>query len=810
MEIDKNNSFTTETEDSIQIMDILYMCLARWRWFVLSLALTLGMAVIYILRTPPIYTRTATVLIKKDSKGKTASDIADFSEMGFFQSNVNINNELITFQSPSLMSEVVKRLKLDMNYYRPGRFHRDVVYGQTLPATASICELPEGMSASFTLQIEPDMTVTLSDFMLDDEEFDDKAQGRMLDSISTPIGKVVIMPTANYKAGESHTLYISRAKSLYGTVKHYLDHLSTALENEKSSIISLKMTDKSIQRAEDILNTLIQVYNENWVKDKNQVAVSTSQFIDERLSIIEQELGNVDNDISSYKSEHLLPDITAASSMYMAKSSKTDAEMTTLNNQVYMTRYIREYLADKRHNNELLPANSGTGNPSIESQIVQYNQMLLERNGIVSNSSPQNPIVINMDEQLASLRDVIVRSLDNQIELLNGQIANLEQIEKKTTTQIAASPSQAKYLLSVERQQKVKEALYLFLLQRREENELSRAFTAYNSRVITPPNGSPIPTAPVRSKILMIALLIGLMIPVGIVYLMEILNTRIRGRKDLESCTIPFIGEIPLHAARRRHGLQRFIKQKSENNSHQVVVKPGSRDIINEAFRVLRTNMEFMIEPGGRSNVIVVTSFNPGSGKSFITINMAVSLAIKEKRVLVIDGDLRHGSSSAYINSPSTGLSDYLSGRVDNLDKIIVPSKRFPYLHVLPVGTFPPNPTELLFSPRLKQLIETMRGQYDYVLIDCPPIELVADTQIIEKLADRTIFVVRAGLLERSMLPNLQNLYNEKKFKNMSLILNGTVGSGSYYGYRYGYRYGYHYGYGTSYHYGLNKKEKKE
>ncbi len=811
METAKNNTVTTPAEDSIQIMDILYLCLARWRWFVLSLVLSLGVAVIYILRTPPIYTRTATVLIKKDRRGKSASDIAGFSELGIFQSNININNELITFQSPALMSEVVKRLKLEMNYYRPGRFHRDVVYGRTLPATASLCELPEEMSAGFTLQIEPDQTVTLSDFVLNGQEFDDTASGRMLDSISTPMGKVVIAPTTNYKAGESYTLHVSRANQ-YGTVKNYLAHLVAALKDGQSSIIILTITDKSVQRAEEVLNTLIQVYNENWVKDKNQIAVSTSQFIDERLGIIEQELGNVDNDISSYKSEHLLPDVGAASSMYMAKSSQTDAEMTTLHNQVYMTRFIREYLADNRNNNELLPANSGTGNSSIESQISQYNQLLLERNSIVSNSSPQNPIVINMDEQLASLRDVMVRSLDSQIELLNGQIANLEKIEKKTTSQIAASPSQAKYLLSVERQQKVKEALYLFLLQKREENELSRAFTAYNTRIISPPDGSPAPTAPVRNKILLIGLLIGLMIPVGIIVLMETLNTRVRGRKDLENCTIPFIGEIPLHASRRHSGLQRFIniKEKDEKQGHKVVVKPGSRDIINEAFRVLRTNLEFMIEPGSRSNVIVVTSFNPGSGKSFITVNMAVSLAIKEKRVLVIDGDLRHGSSSAYVGSPSTGLSDYLSGRVDNLGKIIVTSQKFPHLHVLPVGTLPPNPTELLFSPRLKQIIESLRDQYDYVLIDCPPIELVADTQIIEKLADRTIFVVRAGLLERAMLPDLQNLYNEKKFKNMSLILNGTISSGSRYAYRYGYRYAYHYGYGGGYHYGSDKKEKEE
>ena len=294
-----------------------------------------------------------------------------------------------------------------------------------------------------------------------------------------------------------------------------------------------------------------------------------------------------------------------------------------------------------------------------------------------------------------------------------------------------------------------------------------------------------IPTAPVKKNILMVAFALGLLIPVVIIFMRENMNTRIRGRKDLESVTVPFIGEIP-QFTRKKKGL--FAKKPQEVKA--IVVKEGSRDIINEAFRVLRTNLEFMTGKDKRSNVIVVTSFNPGSGKSFLTMNIAVSFAIKGKKVLVIDGDLRHGSASSYIDSPAKGLSDYLGGRIDNLNEIIVSDSKHKSMDILPVGTIPPNPTELLFDERLKQVIDTVRERYDYVLIDCPPIELVADTQIIEKLADRTIFVVRAGLLERSMLAELDKIYGEKKYKNMSLILNGTEGSGGRYGYRYGYRYG--------------------
>lgn len=798
MAINQKNIKPGQQDDFLRIQDLLYLCLARWKWFVLSLMVTIGVATVYLLRTPAVYTHTASVLIKEDSKGKSvSSDLESFSEFGLFQSGTNVNNELITFQSPALMTEVVKRLRLDMNYFVPGKFHRQVAYGLTLPVDVTINDLPENESAGFTLKIQPDGTLYLSDFIRNGTDLDEKdVKGSLLDSITTPLGKIIIHTTPNYVKGEAYTLYVGKS-SLYNAVNSCSSNLSVSLNSEKASVIDLSFKDNSTQRAEDVLSMLISVYNENWVKDKNQIAVSTSMFINERLGVIERELGNVDEDISSYKSEHLLPDVQAASSMYMAQSSEANAQILSLNNQLYMTRYIRNYLANDANRTQLLPANSGIESANIESQIAEYNKQLLQRNSLVANSSTENPLVVDMDQALASMRGAIIRSIDNQIVTLNSQIKSLRQTEQQTTSRIAANPTQAKYLLSVERQQKVKEALYLFLLQKREENELSQAFTAYNTRIVTPPHGSMLPTSPVHKNIFMVAFALGLLIPVVIIFMRENMNTRVRGRKDLENLTIPFIGEIPLFT-RKKKG----ILGKKPQEVKAVVVKEGNRDIINEAFRVLRTNLEFMTGKDKTSNVIIMTSFNPGSGKSFLTMNIAMSLAIKGKKVLVIDGDLRHASASSYIDSPDKGLSDYLGGRIDNLDEIIVPDPKHKSMDILPVGTIPPNPTELLFDERLKQTIDTVREQYDYVLIDCPPVELVADTQIIEKLADRTIFVVRAGLLERSMLSELEKIYDEKKYKNMSLILNGTEGSGG----RYGYCYGYRYGYGSGYHYGSDGK----
>ncbi len=789
-----------QAEEYMRIQDLFYLCISRWKWFVLSLFITLSVATVYILRTPPVYTRSSAILIKEGSKGRSmSSDYGNFADMGFLRNQTNINNELLALRSPAVMLEVIKRLNLDMNYFVPGNFYKKVAYGTKLPVNVTIEGLPEYVTVGFTMKIFKDGKVKLFDFSKE-EDADKEVEGKLSDTIQTPIGKLVVAPSPHYVANKDYLIYVVR-NALYRAVNAYSANFSVSLNDENTSILRLSMKDVSTQRAEDILNTLITVYNENWIKDKNQIAVSTSQFINERLAVIEAELGDVDEDISSYKSEHLLPNVEAASSMYMAQSNQANAEIMALNNQMYMSRYIRNYLTSEANKNQLLPANSGIDNNNIERLISEYNAQLLQRNSLVANSSDANPLVVDMDKTLVELRQAIMGSIDNQMTAIENQLNSLQQKVQQTTERIAANPTQAKYLLSVERQQKVKESLYLYLLQKREENELSQAFTAYNTRVITPPHGSGRPTYPMTKNILMVAFVLGVMVPLIIIFLKESLNTKIRGRKDLDNVAIPYLGEIPLYVQKKK-GL--FAK-KQRRAKNAVVVKEGRRDIINEAFRVLRTNLEFMTEKSENANVILITSFNPGSGKSFLSLNIAVSLAIKNKKVLIIDGDFRHASTSSYIDSPAIGLSDFLNGREDNLENIIVVDNKYTHLHFLPVGTIPPNPTELLFDERMKYVIDEVRKEYDYVFIDCPPVEMVADTQILEKLADRSIFVVRAGLFERSMLAELEQLYIEKKYKNMAMILNGTEGNGGKYGYKYGYRYGYQYGYGYGYHYGSNK-----
>lgn len=789
----QRNTPVQSPQDFIRIQDLFYLCLGKWHWFVVSLAVCLGIAVWYLLTTPPVYTRSASILIKDDSKGKSAStDMETFSDFGLFTSNTNVNNEMGTLQSPDLMREVVSRLHLDMDYKVSGRFHRQTVYGRQLPISVSISDLPEDESATFTLQLSKGGKVTLSDIERNGESVGEmELKGNLGDTIPSGIGKIVVISTPYYTDDTETLLYVSRLPFGEATSTYSADLVVSQID-EKSNIITLSFKDVSTQRAEDVLNTLIAVYNENWVRDKNQIAISTSKFIDGRLGVIEGELGNVDDDISSYKSEHLLPDVQAAANMYMAQASEAKAAIKELDNQVYMARYIRNYLTNKSNSSQLLPANSGIDNPGIATQISEYNSKLLERNSLVSHSSEKNPLVVEMDASLSAMRSALLTSIDNLLVTLNAQIKSQRGYSGQATSQIASNPQQAKYLLSVERQQKVKESSYLYLLQKREENELSQAFTAYNIRIITMPGGSMIPTAPIKKNILLVAFALGLLVPIVIIFIRENMNTVVRGRKDLENMTAPFVGEIPL-AFQKSKWYSRKAKTKEEICA--IVVKEKSRNVINEAFRVVRTNLEFVVGKERESNVIMLTSANPGSGKTFITFNLATSLTIKGKRVIAIDLDLRKGSLSGYVGRPKEGISNYLIGETKTWQEIVRKPADDAKLDIIPVGMIPPNPTELLFTERLEQLINDLRKEYDYIFIDCPPVEIVADAAIINKLADITLFIIRAGLLDRGMLPEIERFYTDKKYSNMSVVLNGTDGGNGRYGYKYGYKYAYHYGY---------------
>ena len=787
-QVSKNTRQQPQEDDFVQIKAFLTLCLSKWYWFIISIVLAMSVAVIHLLKTPNIYTRTAELLIKEETKSKSSEKAFQnaVEDMGMGIMKSKVENELYIIQSPKLMLDVVKRLHLDMEYSTDGRFHKVVLYGTTLPYTVVADSLGDNSSASFTIHFNNN-DIEISDLVRGKDKFEHKVyKGRIGENIHTPVGPIKVVRSESYSGMDIPVLYVTK-KTARGAANFFSSKLRVS-QMKEADILQLVCNDVSTQRAEDVLSALILAYNESWVEDKNKITVSTLMFIDERLNVIEADLGNVDNDISSFKSEHLVPDVDEASKLYMRQSTETAKQLQELQTQQYMIRYVRNYLTSPSHKNQLLPANTGISTGGIEGQIVEYNDKLLQRNNIVSNSSETNPLVVDMDQILASMRSSILNSIDNQMMSLNTKIANIQKQERQANAQMAANPDQAKYLISVERQQKIKETLYLFLLQKREENELSQAFTAYNTRLVTPPMGGSTPIAPNKRNIMLVAFAVGLMIPVVFLFLKENLNTVVRGRKDVEKLTLPFAGEIPQLKSKKR-------LKKEEEDDAVLAVERNKRNIINEAFRVLRTNIEFMSK-NDNTKVMLFTSFNQGSGKTFLSMNLAVSFAVKGYKVLAIDGDLRHATLSRYVDSPKVGLSNYLVRQVEDYRDVLVHYPEYENFDVIPVGVNPPNPTELIGSDAFAQLMESVKSQYDYIIIDCPPIDIVADTQIIEKYVDRTLFVVRVGLMERGLLDDLERMYEEQRFKNLSLVLNGSQEDNGRYGYRYGYHYGYYHYYG--------------
>lgn len=792
-----------QNDNTLPIIDLLYLCAANWHWFAASLFITLSIAALYILMTPPVYMSRASVLIKDDSQTRTgaANSFTAFSD----NHRSNAEEELMAMRSPAIMAEAVKRLGLDITYTGDGRFHDPVIYGHGLPVTLKMLDLGKNDDATLTMNLQSDGTLCMWGFTKNDNSIGGFIRATDGQTVETPIGRIAVTFTEHSEKNRNCNINVTRT-NINETIERFYSNFSASFENENTTIANLRIKDISTLRGRAILEAMMGIYNEQWLADKNQIAISTDSFLNERISLLQQELWQLDGQAASYAGRGVQTGKSDGSAM-LSQMKETEKELLELNNQREIVQYIINILRDDKR--LLLPGNIGLKNVNIQSLADEYNNALLRRNAIAQNSSESNPIVKDYDKRLDKFKETIISAANNEIESLNSQIRLTRKAESKSNQALATSPELAKQQQNIERQLKVKNALYLFLLQKREENELSKEYTASNTRVISAPKSSWAPVAPMKKNAILMALAIGLLVPTAIIFFKEISNNKVRGRKDLEGIDIPFVGEIPMYIPEDRKEARKALRG---TGAKTILVEQGSRNIINEAFRVLRTNLQFITRQKEGCNVIALTSFNPGSGKTFLTMNIAASLALKGEKVLVIDGDMRHGSSSAYVSSPKTGLSNYLSKGIDSIDDAIVTYPGHDGLHVLPVGTIPPNPTELLHEKRFGELITQLRNKYSYILIDCPPVDIVADTQIIEEYTDRTLFVVRTGLLARNMLDELESIHEEKRLKNLAIILNGTYSHGGYYkyGYRYGYRYSYRYGYRYGYKYGYHSDKKKK
>ena len=764
------------------LTDFLHLVLKNWYWFIISIVVCLAAATFYIKKTPKTYVRTATILVKDSRKGGN-SDLIAFSDVAGVNTRKSVDNELVILKSNKLRHDVARRLRLDINYTDKVGLRPRNLYGIS-PIAMTIINDNETDSFAFTLTIGADSTVSLTNFAgtgVNETATTSTITANIGDTINTPIGSIIINPTLYYNQNEKgHVIHVSKTSIASAAG---LASVNVSLADKNSSIIAISKTDSNPRRAEDVINTLITCYEDDTKTDKKRISEATAAFISDRLALISGELGDVDEDVANFKQSHQMVSLESEAARNMSESDRFRMEGLQLENQIRMSNFIKDYLLDPSHTNDLIPAAVVVSDIAISSNIASYNETLIRRDKLLANSSISNPMIQEIDSQLSAIRRSIIASIDNQIATLNIQLDNIRTQENRAANRVSAIPRQEKQIQSITRQQKIKEELYLYLLNKREENEIALNVVEGNARIIDPAYGSNTPVAPQTTTILLVALVLGLAFPMMILYVIELLNTTIRGRKDLEeNLSIPFLGEVPLHKGSMDHG---------------IVVRDNSTDPVSEAMRIIRSNMAFMKVQSERLQTIMVTSSNPSAGKTFISSNLAMSLALTNKRVVLIDFDLRRRTLSKEFGQRHNrkGLSSYLAGTLTDLSDIIFSSNMNANFDIIYSGPQPPNPAEMLMSEKLDKMIEELKKRYDYVIIDAVPSMMVADAQIINRLADLTIYVVREGLLDRRQLPDIERLYTSGKFSNMSLILNGASGQSGY-GYRHGYGYQYGYGYG--------------
>ncbi len=791
-----------ETEETgLSLTELLRAMRVHWVWYIVSIVACLGLGGIYLMRATPMFTRSTEILLKDDSSQSLTTDL---SMLGINSVPSELLNEMFIMASPEIMEQAVIKLGLNEVYSYPKLIRKAQYYNNSPVVVGAIDSLTNRtVGYSFRIDLDSDSTgFTLSKFKSAGKKVKGNVTGRFNEPVMTPVGAFIICPTDFYahpdkkiKAQDEITYAYSPVKTC---ARNYCKKLQTAYDEERGNIVTLTIALPSAKQAVDVLNAIVDAYNNRWVADKNKIAMATSSFIDERLAAIEKELGDVESNITAYKSSHRMLDMEAMANIYLAQSTENQKALNELAQEIAIGKYIKQELA-ANDITRMLPSTASIAGTDIQQMIAAYNTQVGERNAKLQSLPEESPLILQKTEAINNARAAILASVDAALAALNKRYDAIVNIDRKTQAQLASAPSQAEYLMSEERNRKVKEELYVYLLQRREEIELNQAFTVYNTRMVTEPYGDPKPSSPNTKMILMLAFVMGCIIPTLIIYVKEISNTTVRSRRDIEDMPMPFLGEVPMADVpqHRRFPLIGGIRPHSPNPERKILINTKGNEVVNEAFRMIRTNIDFMgamdhRKDLGHGKTLMTVSLNAGSGKTFISLNTAAIFAVKGKKTCLVDMDLRKGTVSLNVGNPAKGLTDYLIDKTDDLDSLIVHNVNgIEGFDILPEGMTPPNPTELLYSPRLEELVEKLRAKYDYVIFDCPPIEIVADARLLNPYIDMTIFVMRSGLFEKSDLKALNQIYTARRYNNLALILNATDTLHGVYG---SYGYGYHYG----------------
>ncbi|MFN0730070.1 GumC family protein [Polaribacter gochangensis] len=773
------NSQNIESDDTLNIRAEIEKYIIYWKWFLLGGILSLTLAFLYLRYTTPQFSAKAVILIKENQKGGISAEMKAFEDLGILGGSTNnIDNEIEIIKSRKIIGDVIKKLNYTVSYFSKGRVKESELYDKKSPILIDVVKKDSIFYELDTIiRVLP---ISNTEFKLISKEGEEISTNLFNEVIQN--NKFIFRVISNSKLQDNfiNSEIKIAIKPLNGLIDSYQKGLNISPVNKNSSVINLTLNDAVKNKAEDFLDTLILLYNEDAVADKNQVSEKTKNFIDDRLDAIGENLKNINNNLKNFKVDNKLTDIKAESELILLTLSENNKQIIESKIKLSLIQSLRNELKNQEgREDEILPASLVPEDQAIAKLISEYNGLILEKKRALRTGATKiNAIVINLSEQIDGLKSSLNKSLQNSEKGIQLKLNQLEKENAKIKSKISGVPIQELELQDIRLEQEIISGLYSYLLKKKEETDISLAVTVANAKIIDKAYGSTIPVSPKKNIIYLAALLLGGLIPFVFIYIINLFDTKIHNKKDLEEVvSVPFLGDIP----------------KSDVKEKVVIGGDDARSSTAEAFRLIRTNLDFMLANSkNTSNTIFVTSTTSGEGKSFISINIAASLALSGKKVLLLGMDLRAPKVTEYLGLPDRkGVTNYITDDELLLEDLKFNINEIKNLDIISSGVVPPNPAELLMTRRVENLFTIVKEDYDYVIVDTAPVNLVTDTLLIAKYADMFMYVARANYLDKRLLSVPQTLYKEKRLPNMAMILNDTDPKRSY-GYGYG---GYGYGY---------------
>lgn len=752
-------------EDIIDLRAIIAKYMKKWYWFVISVFICVGVAYVYLKFTLPQYSVQTTLLLRDDAANNPLSQLAMFEGFSGSGATKEVEDEIQVLTTKTIASQLIKSLGIETEYYAKKGFSS---YKELYPVSPIVFDMPQSFKDTLTAVLKFNVRQTKKGYEVEFEakEFSEKYLLEKLDApFNTPYGEMKFAGLAPLAEKTRYKIVCYPNRIL---TERYSGAIQVGPVNKKSSAIKASMISPTPQKAKVVLNELIHLYNQDVVNDKNLIGRSTADFVNEQIVNIEKELSQIEVDIEKYKRSNNITDISSEAKLFLESMGEYDKQLAEIQTQINLVAYIDEYVKREENQFGLIPANLGISDLSLIELIKEYNDALLERLKLLRTTNEQNPIIAQMENTLSVIRSSIITSIKSISDGLYIAQADLLKKGSQFTSKIQDVPRQEREYIEMMRRQEVSQTLYVYLLQKKKENELNLATTLPPAKILDTAYASLEPVSPRKLITLFIAVLLGGCIPLVTIYLLDLLNNTIQDKKEFQKLVhVPYLGSIPTN--------------KSGEN---IVVTPGKVTPIIEMFRHLRTNLQFMIS-GKNNPVILVTSSVSGEGKSFISTNLAISLTLMKKKVVIIGLDIRNPMLGEYMKIPKTqqGATIYLSTPDMPVDDILYEMPGIPNLYVIQGGPVPPNPTELLMSPRLDEMIAELKKSFDYIIIDSAPVGVVSDTFQINRVVDNTVYVSRQNYTTREVTTLINELHDEHKLNNMSVVLNGTDEVSIYYGY---------------------------